>query len=58
LHLIAGARHDSGMTADEVADTLLNQIIEAKYPQVLKVEKEIAKIEQDLAELLRNGEKK
>lgn len=54
LHLIAGV--GSGKTADEVADNLLNEIIESKYPSVIRAEKEIAKLENALAEELRKSE--
>ena len=53
LHLLASATHAT--TPDEIADNLLNEIIESKYPAVLKVEKEIRKIESDLAGLLAKG---
>lgn len=53
---MAGA--DVGKTADEVADNLLNEIIEAKYPQVIEVEKQIAGIEKDLAAILRKDKLK
>jgi hypothetical protein len=54
--LIAGA--EDGKTADEVADTLLNEIIKTKYPQVLEIEKQIAGIEKDLADILRKDKVK
>jgi Mg2+ and Co2+ transporter CorA len=37
------------MTADEVADRLLNETIEAKYPALIKVEAEIHRLEKELA---------
>lgn len=40
------------LTADELADRIINETIQAKYPQVLKIEKEIKKIEDDLRKLL------
>jgi hypothetical protein len=54
--MIAGA--EDGKTADEVADTLLNEIIKTKYPQVLEIEKQIAGIEKDLADILRKDKLK
>jgi Mg2+ and Co2+ transporter CorA len=43
------ARAGLNMTADEVADRLLNETIEAKYPALIKVEAEIHKLENELA---------
>lgn len=44
-------------TADEVADRLLTETIEAKYPHVLEAERQIAEIEKQLAEILMKGQK-
>jgi Mg2+ and Co2+ transporter CorA len=52
--MIAGS--GLNMTADEVADRLLNEIIEAKYPALIKTEKEIHKLEKELAAELQKGE--
>lgn len=41
-----------GCTADELADRIINEHIEAKYPKIVAAEKQIAKIERDLAKQL------
>lgn len=42
-----------GMTADEVADNIINSAIEANFPALLEAEKQIIELEKSLAEQLK-----
>jgi hypothetical protein len=42
------------LTLDEMADTMLNEMIEAKYPNVLKAEEMFKTSLKDIAEVLKN----
>ena len=58
-HWLAGSEHGMGMTADEVADNILNEWIEKNYPAVIKLEKEINRLKEGLRdELAKNLMKK
>ena len=41
------------MTADEMADTLLREVIEERFPKLVKYQKRIAKVEANLLKILK-----
>jgi len=43
-----------GMTIDALADRLLNQVVKEKYPDVIKLEKEIEELEEKACERCQN----
>ena len=57
LRLLAKAQTDEGniVTADQVADTMLRQVLTERYPQLREHEKEVAKMEKQLLKTLNGG---
>ena len=54
LRLLAKAQTDEGniVTADQVADDMLRQVLTERYPQLQKHQKDVAKLERDLIKTL------
>jgi hypothetical protein len=49
LRLLAKARTDEGhiITADQLADEMLSEVLNAKYPQLQELQKQVAKLEKE-----------
>jgi hypothetical protein len=54
LKLLAKARTDEGhiITADQLADEMLAEVLNAKYPQLQELQKQVSKLEKDLLKTL------
>jgi hypothetical protein len=59
LRLLAKAQTDEGniVSADQVADEMLRQILSEKYPQLGEHQKKVVKMERELIKTLGNGGK-
>jgi hypothetical protein len=59
LRLLAKAQTDEGniVSADQVADEMLRQMISEKYPQLGEHQKKVGKMERELIKTLGNGGK-
>jgi hypothetical protein len=54
LKLLAKARTDEGhiITADQLADEMLADVLNSRYPQLAELQKQVSKLEKDLLKTL------
>ena len=54
LRLLAKARTEEGhiITADQLADEMLAEVLHAKYPQLAELQKQVAKLEKETIKTL------